>query len=456
MASRFGNLVLPHYRKCMASTQTHKSTLPGSSKTPMPPRNFALLFLVLLTAGAGNTALQAVLPAIGRSLHIADSLIATVFSVSALIWVFSAPYWASKSDRQGRKKLILMGSAAFSVSMALISFALLAGLSGWIGPFAASVAVIASRMVFGTFGSASPPAAQAMVVLQTPLEERTKALTLLSSAFGMGTVFGLALAPWLVFPVVGLAGPAIAFSLLGFVTLFLVWRYLPDDSGGDQTAAKGANVSYPSAGGASAGASITAAQAQPVNEELKLKDPRIWHWMVTGLVTGHAQAMTGAAMGFLVIDRLHLNATAAETPQAIGLSMVSGAGAALLVQWGVIPILDMKPRTMMVVGLVIAALGMLANAYAFSLFEIATSYALASSGFGFTRPAYTAGSSLAVGRRLQGLVAGRVTSVNGASYILGPTIGVGLYEIDHALPYFAAALALLLLIPVVLRNIPKG
>ena len=79
-------------------------------------RDFSILFLVMLITGAGNTALQSVLPAIGRSLKVPDSLIAAVFSVSAIIWVFAAPYWARRSDRQGRRRMVLIGSAGFTVS----------------------------------------------------------------------------------------------------------------------------------------------------------------------------------------------------------------------------------------------------------------------------------------------------------------------------------------------------
>ncbi len=412
-------------------------------------RDFSILFLVMLITGAGNTALQSVLPAIGRTLHVPDSVIATVFSVSALVWIFSAPYWARQSDRQGRKRMVLIGSAGFTVSILMVGILLFAGLSGKIAPAFAVGAVIASRMIFGTFGSAAPPAAQAMVVLQTSVKERTKALSLLSSAFGLGTLLGLALAPWLVLPVLGLAGPAFAFALLGATTLILAYRFLSEDSSGGRggARAKGANVSYPSIGGAPAGASVTAVTAEHVDDKLSLFDPRISPWMLTGIVVGNAQAITGATMGFLVIDRLGLPATAIATQQAIGLALMSGAGAALLVQWGVIPTLDMKPRTMMLVGLFVSALGLVANAYATSLYGIATSYALSSAGFGFTRPAFTAGSSLAVGRRLQGLVAGRVTSINGSSYVLGPTIGVLLYGVDGALPFLAAAIILIALVP---------
>ena len=54
---------------------------------PRLDRDFGLLFVVMLVIGAGNTALQSVLPSLGRSIGVADFLIAGVFSVSALVWV---------------------------------------------------------------------------------------------------------------------------------------------------------------------------------------------------------------------------------------------------------------------------------------------------------------------------------------------------------------------------------
>ena len=72
---------------------------PGSTRD----REFTLLFVVMLVLGAGNTALQSVMPAIGRSLAIADSVIALAFSVSALVWVIAAPIWANRSNRTGRR-----------------------------------------------------------------------------------------------------------------------------------------------------------------------------------------------------------------------------------------------------------------------------------------------------------------------------------------------------------------
>ena len=414
-------------------------------------RDFAVLFLVMLITGGGNTALQSVLPSLGRSIGVPDYLIAGVFSLAAAVWVIAAPYWARRSDRAGRRNMVLLGVAGFSVSILLVGLVLTAGIKGLIAPVTTVFAVVFARLIYGGFGSAAPPAAQAIIALQTSREERTKALTVLGSAFGLGTIIGPAIAPYLVFPGVGLAGPAYVFGAFGTLVLIFAWKTLPEDAPG--SVGHGAQVSYPSIGGAPAGASITAAMEPQVAGKLSNRDPRIWPWMVTGLVSGHAQAMAGAAMGFLVIDRLGLPAAALLTQQSIGLVLMIGACAALMVQWGVIPLLGLAPRVMILLGLVFAAAGLAMTSQAGTLFGIATAYALTSMGFGFVRPAVTAGSSLSVNRALQGAVAGRVTANNGAAFILGPSIGVGLYEVWRPLPYLVGAVALAMLFAYVWRSV---
>lgn len=425
--------------------------MPRSLPVPRLEPTAAVLFIVMLITGAGNTALQSVLPSLGRSIGVPDYLIAAVFSVSALVWVIAAPFWASRSDRQGRRNMVLLGVGGFSVSILLVGLVLTAGIMGLIGPIETVVAVVCARLLYGGFGSAAPPAAQAIIALSTSRENRTRALTMLGSAFGLGTILGPALAPYMVLPGVGLAGPAYVFAILGVLTLIAAWRLLPKDDA--STDAHGAQVSYPSIGGAPAGASITAASEPRTATRLPSTDPRIWPWMLTGLVSGHAQAMTGAAMGFLVIDRLNLPVTDIATQQAIGLVLMTGAGAALLVQWGVIPILNLAPRAMVLTGLAVAAAGLVLTGSAASLYGIATAYALSSIGFGFVRPAITSGSSLAVDRTLQGAVAGRMTANNGAAFIVGPTAGVLLYEVWRPLPYLVAATACALVLAYAWRRV---
>ncbi|AQR74624.1 MFS transporter [Sphingomonas sp. LM7] len=405
-------------------------------------RTFALLFAVMLAIAAGNTALQSVLPALGRSLGAADSAVAAVFSVSALLWVIAAPFWANRSDRHGRRAMVLLGVAGFTVSLALCGLFLMLGINGILGPLATFIAFIAARVIYGTFGSAAPPAVQAIVAGRTTREERTRALTLLASAFGLGTILGPAIAPYLVLgslwqdgPEIGLAGPAFVAAAIGAVIWIAVARLLPRDEGVEH----GAAASYPSIGGQATGATVTAATGQS-SEKVGYFDQRVRGWMISGLVVGHAQAMTGQAIGFLIIDRLAVSPMEALEPT--GLVLMMGAGSALLAQWGLIPLLDLKPRALVLAGAAIGLVGCVATGSATSLYGIALGYALTSLGMGLARPGFTAGSSLAVGAEAQGAVAGKVTSINGAAFVLGPSIGVGLYELWRPLPYLAAAAAL--------------
>ena len=84
----------------------------------------------MLVAAAGNTALQSVMPAIGREIGIADFWVAVAYTWSAVLWVLLAPFWARKSDRHGRKALILLGVGGFIVSMTLCGLVLVGGPEG--------------------------------------------------------------------------------------------------------------------------------------------------------------------------------------------------------------------------------------------------------------------------------------------------------------------------------------
>jgi MFS family permease len=417
-------------------------------------RNFLLLFVVMLTIAAGNTALQSVLPALGRSLGVADAAVAAAFSVSAILWVLAAPFWANRSDRYGHRAMILLGMAGFTISLLLCGVFLMAGINRWIGGTAAFALFIGGRLIYGALGAAAPPAVQAIVAGATSREDRTKALTLLASAFGLGTIVGPAVAPYLVVGhlgevEIGLAGPAFFGALFGLGVSAAAWRLLPDDRAHDGDA-RGTMSAYPSIGGGPTGATVAASMGQD-SEPVGFLDPRIRAWMIVGLVMGHAQAMTGQAIGFLVIDRLGVPPSQALEPT--GIVLIMGSGAALLAQWGIIPFLNLKPRELVLSGLVLAAIGCALTGLATSLYGIATAFALACLGFGFCRPGFTAGASLAVGPDAQGSVAGKVTSVNGASFVLGPSIGVGLYAAGYAIPYLVAGAGCLALMAYAWRTL---
>jgi hypothetical protein len=64
----------------------------------LPRRSFAIIFAVSIATALGNTGMQSVLPAIGRQIGFPDYLVAGIFSLSALLWAVSSPFWAARSD----------------------------------------------------------------------------------------------------------------------------------------------------------------------------------------------------------------------------------------------------------------------------------------------------------------------------------------------------------------------
>lgn len=383
---------------------------------------FALLFAVSLIAAAGNMALQSVLPAIGREFRLSDTLVAGAFAISALMWTVASPFWARLSDTLGRKRVILIGLGGFVVSMSGFGLAATSGLEQWLGAGLAFTLMAVARTVYGVFGSAAPIASQAYVADRTSPEQRTQAMSLLASAQGLGTVLGPALAPFFVLPLIGLAGPMYAFALFGVVVLIVVWRRLPS----------GEVVRIPSVSGHR-------------NEAGKglWRDPRVSAYLLYGLLITGAQAINISVLGFHIIDEMQATGIPAREAQPfIGIAMLAGAAATLMVQWGLIPLLKMQPRDLMRWGAGLALVGNLMSIASPGYYGVVIGYAVVSMGIGFARPGFTAGSSLSVGAHEQGAIAGLMMSLAGLSFLAPPVIGVALYEWAEPAPFIANALLL--------------
>ncbi len=414
----------------------------GVGSTALTSTHFLLLYCAMLVASSGNTALQSVMPAIGREIGIKDFYVAIAYTWSAVLWVLLAPYWAEKSDHHGRKTLTMMGVGGFILSMTLCGMALFSGLHGWMSAAMTFGLFALFRAIYGGLGCATPSATQAYLASKTRRSGRVAALSALSSSFGLGTIIGPAVAPLFVLPFVGLAGPLFAFALIAAAVFVSILVFLPNDRTG-RRAGRGAAMSYPSLASPPTGASVTAATAPRRQKRLSWQDPRVRPWILAGVAAGHAQAATLTCIGFFVIDRLKLPASGSEGPIAI--VMMAGAVAMLGAQWGLIPRLGLTPRSLILWGALIAAAGLLATMLSNDLYGITIGFAATSLGFGFTRPGFTAGASLAVPLAEQGAVAGVITSANGISYVLAPGVGIGLYGWHHDLPFAAFALLLVLL-----------
>lgn len=375
-----------------------------NSPAPNPRlRQFHLLFGCLLVIGAGNSMLLAVAPPLVRQLGLADSTVGWIFALSALLWVFASPYWGRLSDRIGRKPVAALGLGAYAISMGSFGVMVMLGLSGALSGASLFIGLMLARAIFGAFGSASSPAAQAYIADRTSHAERTEQLAGLTAAFAMGQAFGpaicAALAAWL-----GLVFPIGLVAVLAAGASYAIWRYLPENTPPQSERPRG-----------------------DWRESLALvSDERLSGYLVYGFALSMVAGITVQVFGLFTMDRLGVSGEQGAEFTAAGFMV--NALALLATQMVVLPRLRLGPRALMMWGAGLMAFGVTIQIFAPSLGALLVSQAMQGLGAGLARPGFTGGASVAVRPDEQGAAAGLVVATNGAGFVFSPLVGGMVYE----------------------------
>ena len=328
----------------------------------------------------------------------------------------------------GRRKVAAVGMVGFAASMfffALISaFALVGWIGNWVLVF---ILLLTARSLFGIFGSATNPAAQAYVADRTSREERMDEISTLTSGFTLGQMAGPAAAAVLISggamlsPSIGLLAPVVVITLIAAVVAWLVFTRLPEhrpprsDAGIARSGAKGL-------------------------WRQKTIFPFLLYAVGLSLVTG----VLSQTFPYAIMDRM--NAPGAASAQYTGPAMTMGAMATLISQLVLIPRLKLPARSLMVYGAIMLALASLFMVWAqdFALFAFAQ--ILFGLGQGFARPGFSVGVSLAATQDQQGDVAGLITAANGMGFVVSPLFGLGMYEyISSESPFIFCAVLVVLM-----------
>jgi len=366
-------------------------------------RQFNLLFVCLLVIGAGNSMLLAVAPPLVRELGLPDSSVGWIFSLSALLWVFCSPYWGRLSDRAGRKPIVALGLSAYAVSMTSFGIIVMLGQSALMSGLSLFLGLMFARAIFGAFGSAASPAAQAYIADRTSVFERTEQLAGLTSAFALGQAFGpavcAALAAWL-----GLVFPIWLIAAFAAGAGFMIWRFLPENTPPQSERRRG-----------------------DWRESLSLiGDRRISGYLIYGFALSMVAGVTVQVFGLFTMDRLGVSGEHGAELTAAGFMV--NALALLATQMAILPRLGIGPRALMAWGAGLLAAGVAIQIAAPTLGALLVAQAVQGLGAGLARPGFTGGASVAVKPHEQGAAAGLVVATNGAGFVFSPLIGGVAYE----------------------------
>ena len=415
---------------CVVSEPTAVLPRPGRAA-------LSVLYLSVLVAGMAQALVFVLIPLVGRELKLHELVlelpalglrwqprelaITALTALTSMVFSLAAPFWGHRSDRWGRRRVLLVGLAGYSGGTLVFNGVAEAAGAGLLGGAVMYGALALARVFYALLMAGSTPASAAYMADITSPAQRAAGIGRLNAA----TQFGALLGPLLTAcAAVSLLAPMYIYAVIAALVALLVWRFLPESA-------------------------VRVAREAP-RAQLRFWDARYRRLLVIGFTLCAVMGMVQSTLVFYFQDVLRLDTLAVAGRFSAGMMLSSAAmvfAQLVLAQrfgWG--------PLRLLQVGLPLALCSYLLLATATTLPQLYLAMLLFGSGMGLCLPGFGAGTSLTVGAAEQGAMAGLASATIGWGFLFGPLLGGSLYSIQHSLTYWCAALVLVPLTGVVWRE----
>jgi MFS family permease len=370
-----------------------------------------ILFIALFNSILGLSVLFPILAPLGRELGLSEVQVGSLSTAYALMQLVMSPVWGRRSERVGRKPILLMGVLGFAVGFLLFGIAAHLAVAHMIGGPLVYILLLASRALGGAFSSATIPTAQAYVADVTGRADRTSGMAIIGAAFGLGIIFGPAIGAALA--TISLLMPVYCAAAIALGNAVLIALRLREPERHVRTS------------------------APPELGPVALK---VWPLLGVGLAVSLASVAMEQTVAFYFQDRLSLSPR--KTAQAVGIALVFYGIVAVLAQGVLVRKFRWPPMTLLLGGVPCALAGFAGLIVAHTMPALTVALGLQGFGQGLAVPGVTAAVSLGATEDEQGAVAGLNSSAQAFGRLLGPMVGTGLYQIRPEYPYGFSALLL--------------
>ncbi|MBK5541182.1 MFS transporter [Pseudomonas sp. TH05] len=390
--------------------------MPSSTATTTQPLTATpfKLFPLMIAYMACTMSMMAFVSLIGplsRELALATWQAGAAVTVSGVIWVLLARPWGAASDRFGRRRVLLVGTAGFTLAYWALCLFIDVSLRVLPSMWLAFLGLMLGRGLVGVFYAAVPVGGFALIADNVEPEHRARAMATLGAANAVGLVLGPAFAAMLAR--VSLSLPLYAMALLPLIAFLVLLFKLPRQE---------LHLKQPP-------------------RSVRLSDPRLRQPMAVAFVAMLCVSVSQITVSFYALDRLGLNPADAAQAAGIALAMV---GVALICAQLVVRKLEWPPLRMIRVGALIAACGYAGSMLVDSAWGLWLAYFVAAAGMGGIFPSFSALAANAVEASEQGATAGSIGAAQGFGAVIGPLTGALIYAVEPRLPYLMAALLLIL------------
>lgn len=333
-----------------------------------------------------------------------------LITIYALSSFFTAPLWGKLSDRTGRKKLILLGLAGFSLSFFLFSLFL-----------DNLVLLYASRIVGGLFSGALYTAVTGYVADITTNEERNKYMGLLGMSIGLGFIFGPAIGGLLGAVSLSLpftASAVLILLLMGYAFLVLKEPVRKGEAVKRALLPKGSSTLW----------------------QFRIRYLFLFSFMVTFLLAG-----LESTFQLFQIDQIEI------TPLQLGYLFMASGFVDAAIQGGVVRRIKDGTETKWIIGAqLVTALGLVLLPFTSSLIFAGVALSIFTAGNALARTALVSLTSKESGGKY-GTAAGMTYSMDNLGRIIGPLSFTWLLTLQAgSIYYLSAALAIASILLIVL------
>lgn len=332
-------------------------------------------------------------------------------TVSGVIWMLLARPWGQASDRFGRRRVLLIGTAGFTLAYWALCLFIDVSLHLLPSMTIAFIGLMLGRGLIGVFYAAIPVGGFALIADNVEPEHRARAMATLGAANAVGLVLGPAVAALLARHSLSL--PLYAMAVLPLLAFLILLFKLPRQE---------LHLKQP---------------PRPV----RLTDPRLRRPMAVAFVAMLCVSIAQITVSFYALDRLHMNPADAAQTAGIALAMV---GVALICSQMVVRKLEWPPLRMIRAGALVAAIGYAGSMLVDSAWGLWLAFFVSAAGMGGIFPSFSALAANSVEASEQGATAGSIGAAQGFGVVVGPLAGSLIYAIEPRLPYLVAALLLLL------------
>lgn len=379
------------------------------------------IYTILLTATAtmamGQTLVFALLPLLGRAVGLRELQIGIIITASSAVYALATRSWGRRSDHLGRRRVILIGLAGYTVGTLVFTSLFWLGLEEYLRGLFLWLALITARCLQSTVMAGTMPASNAYISDITTAQNRASGIAKIGAANSTGTIIGPAIGGLLA--AISLLAPLYFAAFMTAVSFLLVWFFLPESPRHGQAVKQNTAVA------------------------LGYRDRRYRHFLLIASVMFIAFSVVQQTLGFYFQDTLHLDNQSAA--RKLGFALMFAAASALIAQALLVQRLRWPAWRLILSGLSALMLGSLLLTIGRDAVLLFVGVSCCGLGVGLCYPGCVAAASLQVGTEEQGSLAGLTSALPALGSIIGPVLGTGLYEIAPRLAY---AGNLVLLIPI--------